>query len=177
MKWLSILFARTTHIHPHPHSNSKPALHLLCLVFACSWKCIVPKSLLSWPLSAESFGQSRAKQAQPKHGVSVPSWRLLLISVLLLCLSQRWIVPMVWLQYKVLPAHSRSALRTQELVWPFKAASPALSCICRASLIPEVHKCNTDEVLWGLGCSKCRTIIVNAKLTLWKFKQRHNLEC
>ena len=95
-----------------------------------------------------------------------------LISISLLCLPQRWIAPMVWLCYKVLPS-SALLIWGHRLVWHLKAASPALPCIGRASLIPELHECNRDEVLWGLHCTKCRTITVNAKLTLWKLKQRY----
>lgn len=69
------------------------------LYLECSWKCIVPKSLLSWNLSPESLVHSQSTDSPCLHRDALP-----LISLLLPCLPQRWIAPMVWLWYKVLPS-------------------------------------------------------------------------
>lgn len=174
MKWWSILFARTTHTIPHTHT------YMLKTSFTPAVPCIW--SVLENPLfqnrCCHDFwvlnllgNQELNKHSQSTYAAFMETATHFTVITLPI---QRWIVPMVWLQYKVLPSHPSSpALSTQGRVWPFKAASPAFSCICRAFLIPEVHDCNTSEFLWGLSCTKSRTITVNANITVWKFKQTH----
>lgn len=109
-----------------PKTSFAPPVH-------CIW-CILENALFQnhcchdlWVLKILG-NQELNKSSQSTVCVCVPSWRLLLISVSLLCLSQRWIVPMVCLQYKVQPSHSSSpALSTQGLVWPSRQpAQPSL---------------------------------------------------
>lgn len=138
--------------------------------FECSWKCILLKSLLSWNLSPESFRQVKLnRHSQHTDCPCIGRDALPLISIFFPCLPQRQIVPMVWLWYKVLPS-SALLIWGHGVVGHFRAANPALPHLGRASLIPELHECNRDEVLRELHYSKGRIIIVNAKLTLWKLK-------
>jgi len=151
------------------HTIAQKQLCTCCVLYLeCSWKCIVPKSLLSWNLSPES--RLKGSQELNKHSWSTdsPCLRtdaLPLISISLPCLSQRWIAPMVWLWCRGLPS-------SDLLIWGHRglfgtSRQPSLPSLTLAELPWFQGYMNATEMKfsWGLYCIKCRTIILHA--TLW----------